>query len=60
MVILTDEPTGMFTAEKNLFGDALQELSKALKAIAYVLGVKFEQVFILPDGDEIKIGNEEV
>jgi transcriptional regulator with XRE-family HTH domain len=29
-----------------------------LKAIADVLGVKFVQAFILPDGDEIKIGNE--
>jgi len=29
-----------------------------LKAIANVLGVKFVQVFILPDGDEIKISNE--
>lgn len=29
-----------------------------LKAIADVLGVKFVQVFILPDGDEIKISNE--
>ena len=29
-----------------------------LKAIADVLGVKFEQVFILPDGNEIKTGNE--
>ncbi|UJF16269.1 helix-turn-helix transcriptional regulator [Jeotgalibaca sp. MA1X17-3] len=29
-----------------------------LKAIADVFGVKFEQVFILPDGDEIKTGNE--
>ena len=28
-----------------------------LKAIADVLGVKFEQAFILPDGDEIKTGN---
>lgn len=31
-----------------------------LKAIADVLGVKFEQAFILPDGDEIKTSNEEV
>lgn len=30
-----------------------------LKAIADVLGVKFEQAFILPDGNEIKTGNEE-
>ena len=29
-----------------------------LKAIADVLGVKFEQAFILPNGDEIKAGNE--
>ena len=29
-----------------------------LKAIADVLGVKFVQAFILPDGDEIKISNE--
>lgn len=28
-----------------------------LKAIADVLGVKFEQAFILPDGDEIKTSN---
>src|SRR5699024_11458264 len=28
-----------------------------LKAIADVLGVRFEQAFILPDGNEIKIGN---
>ena len=29
-----------------------------LKAIADVLDIKFEQVFILPDGNEIKSGNE--
>lgn len=29
-----------------------------LKAIADVLGVKFEQAFILPDGNEIKTSNE--
>ena len=29
-----------------------------LKAIADVLGVRFEQEFVLPDGEEIKIGNE--
>ena len=29
-----------------------------LKAIADVLGVKFVQAFILPDGEEIKISNE--
>ena len=29
-----------------------------LKAIADVLGVRFEQEFVLPDGDEIKTGNE--
>lgn len=29
-----------------------------LKAIADVLGIKFEQAFILPDGNEIKTGNE--
>ncbi|HFI0506113.1 TPA: XRE family transcriptional regulator, partial [Streptococcus suis] len=29
-----------------------------LKAVADVLGVKFEQSFILPDGNEIKTGNE--
>ncbi|MGQ7688690.1 helix-turn-helix domain-containing protein [Streptococcus suis] len=29
-----------------------------LKTIADVLGVKFEQSFILPDGEEIKISNE--
>ena len=28
-----------------------------LKIIADVLGVKFEQAFILPDGDEIKTSN---
>ncbi|HFI0095057.1 helix-turn-helix domain-containing protein [Streptococcus suis] len=28
-----------------------------LKAVADVLGVKFVQAFVLPDGDEIKIGN---
>jgi len=30
-----------------------------LKTIADVLDVKFEQAFILPDGNEIKIGNDE-
>lgn len=29
-----------------------------LKAIADVLGVKFERAFILPEGNEIKISNE--
>lgn len=29
-----------------------------LKAIADVLDIKFEQAFILPDGYEIKTGNE--
>ena len=29
-----------------------------LKAIAYVLSVKFEQAFILPGGNEINISNE--
>ncbi|HFI0287977.1 TPA: helix-turn-helix domain-containing protein [Streptococcus suis] len=29
-----------------------------LKAVADVLGVKFEQSFILPEGNEIKTGNE--
>ncbi|HFH9834879.1 TPA: helix-turn-helix domain-containing protein [Streptococcus suis] len=29
-----------------------------LKGIADVLGVKFVQAFILPDGEEIKISNE--
>lgn len=29
-----------------------------LKAIADALDIKFEQVFILPDGNEIKTGNE--
>ena len=29
-----------------------------LKAIADVLGVKFVQAFILPDGEEINISNE--
>ncbi|HFI0076656.1 TPA: helix-turn-helix domain-containing protein [Streptococcus suis] len=29
-----------------------------LKAIADMLGVKFVQAFILPDGDEIKISNK--
>ena len=29
-----------------------------LKAISDVLGVKFEQAFILPGGNEIKISNE--
>jgi transcriptional regulator with XRE-family HTH domain len=29
-----------------------------LKAIADVMNVKFEQTFILPDGKEIKTGNE--
>jgi hypothetical protein len=33
---------------------ALEEL----KAIAEVMDVKFEQAFILPDGNEIKAGNE--
>ena len=28
-----------------------------LKAIADVLDIKFEQAFILPDGNEIKTGN---
>ncbi|WP_261806272.1 helix-turn-helix domain-containing protein [Lapidilactobacillus luobeiensis] len=31
-----------------------------LKVIADVLGIKFEQAFILPDGNEIKTGNKEV
>lgn len=29
-----------------------------LKAIAEVMDVKFEQAFILPDGNKIKAGNE--
>jgi transcriptional regulator with XRE-family HTH domain len=29
-----------------------------LKAIADVMNIKFEQTFILPDGNEIKTGNE--
>lgn len=29
-----------------------------LKAIADALDIKFEQVFILPNGNEIKTGNE--
>ncbi|MFZ2259086.1 MAG: XRE family transcriptional regulator, partial [Clostridiaceae bacterium] len=29
-----------------------------LKAIADVMDVKFEQTFILPDGNEIKAGSE--
>ena len=29
-----------------------------LKTIADVMNVKFEQTFILPDGNEIKTGNE--
>ncbi len=29
-----------------------------LKAIANALDIKFEQAFILPDGNEIKTGNE--
>ena len=29
-----------------------------LKAIANALDIKFEQAFILPDGNEIKIDNE--
>ncbi|QYA32498.1 helix-turn-helix domain-containing protein [Macrococcoides caseolyticum] len=29
-----------------------------LKTIADVLDIKFEQTFILPDGNEIKTGNE--
>ena len=29
-----------------------------LKAFADVLGVKFEQSFVLPEGDEIKISND--
>ena len=29
-----------------------------LKTIADLLGVRFEQSFILPDGEEIKISNE--
>ena len=29
-----------------------------LKAVADVLDVKFEQAFILPDGNEIKTGSE--
>lgn len=31
-----------------------------LEAVADVIGVKFVQAFILPDGDEIKTSNEEV
>ena len=29
-----------------------------LKDIADVLGIKFEQSFVLPEGDEIKISND--
>ena len=29
-----------------------------LRAIANVMDIKFEQAFILPDGNEIKTGNE--
>jgi len=29
-----------------------------LKTIADVLDIKFEQTFILPDGNEIKTGND--
>lgn len=29
-----------------------------MKAIADVLDIKYEQVFILPDGNKIRIGNE--
>ena len=31
-----------------------------LKSVSDVMDVKFEQAFILPDGDEIKTGNERV
>lgn len=31
-----------------------------LKVIADVLGIKFEQAFKLPDGNEIKTGNKEM
>ena len=31
-----------------------------LKTIADVLGIKFEQAFILSDGDKIKVGNNEI
>ena len=40
--------------------NAFSIYSDELKAIADVLCVKFEQAFILPDGDEIKTSNEEV
>ncbi len=38
--------------------DVLSVNLDELKAIADALGVKFEQVFILLDGNEIKTGNE--
>lgn len=31
-----------------------------LKTIADVLGIKFEQAFILSDGDKIKVGDNEI
>ncbi len=37
--------------------NAFSIYSDELKAIADVLGVRFVQAFVLPDGDEIKIGN---
>ena len=38
--------------------NAFSIYSDELKAIADVLGVKFVQAFILPDGEEINISNE--
>ena len=62
----------MFSASLHLCGVALgqspQNFGKKLKretitleelkAIAEVMDVKFEQAFILPDGNKIKAGNE--
>lgn len=47
-------------------GQTPQNFSKKLKRETVsldelkVIGIKFEQAFILPDGNEIKTGNEEV
>ena len=50
----TDQTPQNFNKKLQLETVTLDEL----KAIADVLGVKFVQAFILPDGDEIKISNE--
>ena len=48
------QPTQNF--EKKLKRETIS--LEELKAIADVMTVKFEQAFILPNGNEVKIGNE--